>query len=65
MRGRVDRKAWGCAGRFAYAGVTVHEIEVTVLFRGQVKSWKVVSRQKYCAEHKVPARIFRQACETS
>jgi hypothetical protein len=55
----------GCAGRLASAGVTVHEIEVTVLFLAQGRNWKVASRLKYCNGHKVPARIYRQACETS
>jgi hypothetical protein len=65
MKGRVDPKAWGCAGRFAYAGVTFREFEATVLFRAQGRNWKVASRLKYCNQHKVPARIYRQACETS
>jgi hypothetical protein len=65
MQGRVDANSWGCAGRFAYAGVTVHNIEITVLFRAQGKSWKTASRQKYCNNHQVPARIYRPACETN
>jgi hypothetical protein len=65
MGGRVDPKAWGCAGRFAYAGVTVHEIEATVLFLARGRNWKVASRLKYCKKYTVPARIYRQACETS
>jgi hypothetical protein len=65
MKGRVDPKAWGCAGRFAYAGVSLRDFEATVLFRAQGKNWKVASRLKYCNRHTVPARIYRQACETS
>jgi hypothetical protein len=65
MQGRVDANSWGCAGSFAYAGVTVHEIEITVLFRAQGKVWKTASRLKYCNKHEVPARIYRPACETN
>jgi hypothetical protein len=65
MEGHVVGNGWGCAGRFAYAAVIVHNIEVTVLFRAHGKSWRTASRQKYCNKHKVPARIYKPACETS
>ena len=65
MGGRVDAKSWGCAGRFAYAAVTVHNIEVTVLFLAHGNQWRTASRQKYCNKHQVPARIYKPACETS
>jgi hypothetical protein len=65
MEGRVVSKSWGCAGHFAYAAVVVHDIEVTVLFRAHGKSWRTTSRQKYCNKHKVPAAIYKPACETS
>jgi hypothetical protein len=65
MEGHVVGKSWGCAGHFAYAAVIVHNIEVTVLFRAHGKSWRTTSRQKYCNKHKVPASIYKPACETS
>jgi hypothetical protein len=65
MRGRVVAKSWGCAGRFAYAAVVVHNIEITVLFRAHGDHWRTASRQKYCGKHEVPKRIYQPACETS
>jgi len=65
LRGHVQGKTWGCAGRFAYAGVVVDDNEVTVLFRVHGREWQVVSRAEYCNRRKVPARIYKPACESN
>lgn len=65
MQRRVVGKSWGCARQFAYAAVIVHNIEITVLFRASGNQWRTASREKYCKNHQVPARIYKPACETS
>jgi hypothetical protein len=69
LRGRIDGNSWGCAGRFAYAGVIVaagnSSDEITVLFRAGSGGWEVASRGKYCEDGSVPARIRRPACESN
>jgi hypothetical protein len=67
LKGRID--VFGCAGRFAYAGVIVNSgsgetDEVTVLFRANDNAWKTATF-KYCQNGSVPARIRQQACESN
>jgi hypothetical protein len=69
LRGRIDGNGFGCAGRFAYAAVIVGagntSVEITVLFRADVRGWEVVTRGKYCEDGAVPALIRQPACETN
>jgi hypothetical protein len=69
LSGSIDGKSWGCAGRFAFAGVIVKAgavgDEITVLFRAEAQGWEVASRAKYCEDGAVPARIRQPACESN
>ncbi len=69
LRGRIDGNGLGCASRFAYAAVIVGagntSVEITVLFRANTGGWEVVSREKYCEDAAVPARIRQPACESN
>jgi hypothetical protein len=65
LRGYIDGDTFGCAGRFAYAGVIVDRNEVTVLFRATGRHWRAASRAHYCADGSVPRQIYRPACESN
>ena len=59
-------RAFGCAGRFAYAsGVVVDDYEEIVLFVASAGRWETADRGKYCSTHQVPAKIYTGACTTS
>ncbi|MGI8711610.1 MAG: hypothetical protein ACR2NR_00170 [Solirubrobacteraceae bacterium] len=65
-QGQIDRRAYGCANSYAYAGVTVgpkaNQVEVTVLFHATNGRWKIVSRATPCKKHLVPRAIYKAAC---
>jgi hypothetical protein len=65
LRGYIDGDTFGCAGRFAYAGVIVDDNEVTVLFRARGRGWHPVQRRRYCEDGSVPKAIYRPACESN
>jgi hypothetical protein len=65
LRGYIDGHTFGCAGRFAYAGVIVDGNEVTVLFRARGRGWHPADRSRYCVNGSVPKAIYRPACETN
>jgi hypothetical protein len=54
-----------CAGRFAYAGVTISDYEAVQLLRSTGRHWEVVDRGKYCEAGVVPVKIRHFACEVS
>jgi hypothetical protein len=62
-------RPWGCAGRFAWAGVDVsfqgNVNTVTVLFIARNGRWQTASRPKYCLSHAVPQKIYAPACESN
>ncbi len=65
LRGYIDGDTFGCAGRFAYAGVIVDGNEVTVLFRAVGQRWHPASRAHFCEDGSVPKQIYQPACETN
>jgi len=65
LRGYIDGETFGCAGRFAYAGVIVDRNEVTVLFRATGRHWQPASRARYCENGAVPKQIYQPACESN
>lgn len=65
LRGYIDGDTFGCAGRFAYAGVIVDRNEVTVLFRAAGRGWRAASRARYCENGSVPRQIYQPACESN
>jgi hypothetical protein len=65
LRGHIDGHTFGCAGRFAYAGVIVDDNEVTVLFRARGRRWHPVDRVRCCEDGSVPKAIYRPACESN
>jgi hypothetical protein len=65
LRGYIDGDTFGCAGRFAYAGVIVDGNEVTVLFRAVGRRWHPASRARFCGDGSVPKQIYQPACETN
>ena len=63
-----DRGIYGCAGRYAYAGVTVSsggfKNEITEVFKASKGHWVRASRL-LCDQGVIPPSIRVQACETN
>lgn len=60
--------AFACAGRWAYADVTIgttHGFDAVVVLRARGSSWAVAHRATACNRHLVPRPIYRRACTTS
>jgi len=63
--GRIPKKTFGCAGRYAYAAVVFRGIEYTQVFRASGTRWVTINRTKPCKKKTVPKKIYKPACLTS
>jgi hypothetical protein len=66
--GRVDRTAFACASRWAYAGWITrgpHGVEITVVLHADDGFWKAENRREACTHHEVPQKIFKGACRSN
>ncbi len=65
----TSAQGFGCAGKFAYAGVIVGsgstKNEVTILFMAVNGTWQAANRAIYCPSGAVPAQIYQLACATN
>jgi hypothetical protein len=58
-------EGWRCAGRWTIAVVLDGVDDVPVLFHAQNGRWVTVNREKPCATHAVPRKIYDAACRAS
>jgi hypothetical protein len=66
--GRVDRTAFRCSGRWAWAGWITrgpHGVEITVVLHADDGRWKVENRREACTHHEVPRNIRKGACDSN
>jgi len=66
----ISVNGFGCAGGWAWAGVTVgpsaaNSVDAVMVLSANGPAWQVADRATACSQHQVPASIYQDACTTS
>jgi hypothetical protein len=60
---------FACSGGWAFSGAIVgkkpNQVEITVVYQAVKGAWQTINRAQPCKTHKVPAKIYKGACQTN